>query len=521
MRKIEILDGTLRDGGYINNWIFQQKNIDMIYEKLLASNVDYIELGYIDENAKVDLNSTKFNSFEATKNIDSSNKNICMIDFGKFSIDKVPKQNETNIHGIRVAFSKKDLKDAINYCKIIKEKGYDVYIQPMVTISYSEKELELLLNLVNNIEPYAVYIVDSFGSMNEKNVIEVLNKYKKSLKEKIKIGFHAHNNLQLAYSNAITFMNNSDNRDIIIDSSVYGIGRGAGNLATELISSYLNNKDKQNYRINYILEIVDNYLLDLKKIKNWGYCLEYYLSAINNCHPNYSKFLSEMHTMTIYDMQSILEKISDEKKNRFDKTYIHEIYTTYMNKKIDDEKSYKKLKTILKNKKVFLFGSGNTLNSNKEKIKNKIEKNTIIISVNDINLLYDCDYIFISNKRRFKSIKNVNMQKVICTSNIDDFNSDNIVFNYFDNLATEYDNSDNALLILLNILIKADIKKVYLAGFDGFSYKNVNYYNNDLDYFMEKESIEKVNDLMSKYLELYNKKIKINWLTDSNYIRRK
>lgn len=521
MKKIEILDCTLRDGGYINNWLFKKKNIDMIYEKLSASKVDYIELGYMDENANSDFDSTKFNSFELIENIACNNRNnVLMIDFGKFPINKIPKQSQTNIYGVRLAFSKKDLREAISYCEKLKEKGYKVFVQPMVTPSYSRKELEILLNLVNRLNPFAVYIVDSFGSMNEEIVINILNMYKDILNKEIKIGFHSHNNLQLAYSNSIAFINNSDDREIIVDSSVYGMGRGAGNLSTELISAYLNNNIQMDYKISYILEIVDNYLLDLKKVKNWGYCLEYYLSAMNNCHPNYAKFLSEMHTMTIYDMQNILASISDEKKIRYYKEYVYELYTTYMNKKIDDKTAYKRLKEILNNKKVFIFGSGNTLSINKKEIENQIDDNTIIISINDINSLYRYDYVFISNKRRFESIVKIESKNIICTSNIDDYPADSIVFDYFDNLAMEYENNDNALLILLNILIKANINEIYLAGFDGFNYRSKNYYNDDLDYFMEKESVDKVNDLMSKYLKLYNKKIHINWLTDSNYIGR-
>lgn len=523
IKMIKVLDCTLRDGGYINDWNFKINNINMICDKLYSSKVDYIELGYIDENCKEDLNNTKFNSFDAIKRLNLKSKNnLCMIDYGKFAIDNVPKKNDTNLFGIRVAFSKKNMIDAIEYCRSLKEKGYNVFVQPMVTSSYTKKELEILLAEVNKLNPYAIYIVDSFGSMNEKDVVALLKKYDKTLNSNIKIGFHSHNNLQLAYSNSLTFIKNHKEREVIIDSSVYGIGRGAGNLATELIVSYLNNNYAKNYKTEFLLEIVDNYLLDLKKEKNWGYCLEYYLSAIHNCHPNYSKFLAEMHTTTIYDMENILNKISDDKKLRFDKEYLIELYTSYMNKKINDNNSYEKLSKILFNKKVLLLGSGTSLKKEQAKLEKKIINNdTVIISVNNINQLFECDFTFISNKRRFSQLKLQKLKNIICTSNIEDYPKESIVFDYINNLATEYENSDNSLLILLNILIKADIKEVSLAGFDGFSVSNEqNYYDDNLSYVIEKEQIDKLNNLMKKYLNLYNKKIKINWLTTSNYTRR-
>lgn len=330
MEHIELLDCTLRDGGYINNWYFEKENINLIYNKLLESSVDYIELGYIDENAEANINSTKFSSFEMVKKVKPSNgKKICMIDYGKYAIEEIPPQEETDVWGIRIAFSKKDLKEALNYCKDIHEKGYKVFIQPMVTISYSQSELDYLLSEVNKIEPYAIYIVDSFGCMRENDIISLITEYKNKLKTNIKIGFHAHNNLQLAYPNAITFIENSEERNIIIDSSIYGMGRGAGNLCTELIAAYLNDK----YKLECLLEVVDSYLKDIKSQKGWGYSIEYCLSAINKCHPNYAKFLKEIEEISTYDIKNILEMIAEDKKIRFDKEYIHTIYDSYLNNK--------------------------------------------------------------------------------------------------------------------------------------------------------------------------------------------
>ena len=517
---VEILDCTLRDGGYINNWLFGRDNINMIVSKLSAANIDYIELGYIDQNGKDDLEYTKFNCFENIPSFECKNKLLCMIDYGKFPIEKVPPQKETNIWGIRIAFSKKNFLDAIKYAKQIKEKGYKVFVQPMVTLSYSVRELNILIDEVNKLEPYAIYFVDSFGSMMENDVIYLFNQYKEKLKNSIRIGFHAHNNLQLAYANAIAFIHKSNN-NIIIDSSIYGMGRGAGNLPTELIIKYLNNLiNSKKYHSEYLLEVVDNYLENLKHNKSWGYCLEYYLSAVYGCHPNYAKFLKEMHTMTIYDMQNILSKVCDDKKIVFDKEYIYDLYETYMNHKIDDKDSYVKLKKLLYNKKVLLLGNGESLNDYKDKIMDSINDNTIVISINNANYLFPYNYLFVSNKRRFATIPNIEKEKILCTSNINYNGSNAIVFDYLDNIVTEYEVSDNSLLMLLNILLKVGVKEVFLAGFDGFNITDENYYDEKLSYIIEKEKVNQLNELMTKYLKFYAKSIKINWITKSKYISK-
>ena len=190
-----------------------------------------------------------------------------------------------------------------------------------------------------------------------------------------------------------------------------------------------------------------------------------------------------------------------------------------MNKKIDDNNSYAELKTILNNKKVLILGSGETLKLEKEKIDNIIDDNTVIISLNEDNQIYNSNYIFISNRRRYKNLDDNNSKKLICTSNVSIDTNNHLIFDYFDNLANDYENSDNVLLMFINILIKADINEIYLAGFDGFSCERKNFYSDELSYITEKERADRVNSIMNKYIKLYSKKIKLNWVTDSNYIK--
>ena len=520
--QIKLLDCTLRDGGYINNWNFGKKNIDYMLTKFKKSKIELIELGYYTDIKKANDDCTFYNNlYDLDKKLNNNNY-LVMINYSEVDIDNIPlKESIDNIFGIRVAFHKKDCVKALEYCKKIKDKGWNVFVQPMISMSYSNNEFSKLIKRVNEIKPYAFYIADSFGTMTEFDVINRFKLIDEKLEKNISVGFHSHNNLQLSYSNVISFLNMNLDRNILIDSSVYGMGRGAGNLNSELIIKYLNTKYNKDYDTESLLEIVDNCLIHEKQKNNWGYCLEYYLSAINNCHPNYSKFLSELHTLNIKDINSILKLISEDKKSNFNKEYINELYLTYLNNKFDDKNSYIELSKILKNKKLVLLGSGNSLISEKKLIDKKIDKNTIIISLNNRNSLYKVDYIFISNKRRYNENLPFLDKNIMCTSNIfDDIDKakENIIFDYTSNLAQEYDTNDNVLLIFLNILIKSNIKKVYLCGFDGFNINNDNYYSDDLDYQIDKERIEKINNDMKKYLEFYSKKIDINWITKSNYM---
>ena len=82
--------------------------------------------------------------------------------------------------------------------------------------------------------PYAFYLVDSFGTMKRKDMLRFFYMIEHNLREDIVIGFHSHNNLQLAYANAQTLVDLQTSRSLILDSSIMGMGRGAGNLNSEL-----------------------------------------------------------------------------------------------------------------------------------------------------------------------------------------------------------------------------------------------------------------------------------------------
>lgn len=310
---IKILDCTLRDGGYINNWSFGNENIKYICYKLAQANIDFIEVGYLNSNATDDENKTKINKINIEKS-DIITPKLMMINYGDYNVDELPEYNEQiDIQGIRLAFHKKNMNEALAECKKIKKKGYKLFIQPMLSISYNKNEFSTLIEYVNEIEPYAFYIVDSFGSMEYKEIEKYTNIIKENLKRNISVGFHSHNNLQMAVSNTDYFISLlSNDFNIIIDSSVYGMGRGAGNLPTELCIQHIVNQKK--YDIEPILDIIEKVLMAIKQEYPWGYAIEYYISARHKCHPNYAKYLVDKKTININDIEKIIKMIPEEKK---------------------------------------------------------------------------------------------------------------------------------------------------------------------------------------------------------------
>ena len=208
MNSLKVLDVTLRDGGCVNNFNFGQTYMEKILSAQEASGVEMIELGYIDEKNGSVSGRTQYISEEVIPESILQHKKsgvtyLAMMDYGKFNIDKLHSRTTNGIDGIRMAFHKKNYRDMIPLGKKIIEKGYQFYIQPMITLRYSDSELLELIELVNQELPDAsgFYIVDSFGEMRPNDMDRMLNLVDHNLISTMTLGFHSHNNLQLSYSN--------------------------------------------------------------------------------------------------------------------------------------------------------------------------------------------------------------------------------------------------------------------------------------------------------------------------------
>ena len=344
MKNIQILDCTLRDGGYVNNNTFGKKNIKKIITYLENCGIDIIECGYIMDDINNNEDKTEYSSFdnfikECSIKPQENLTYALMLLGEKYNISNLPQCKNDNINTIRMTFHKKNIKKAIEYAKKIIKKGYRLYMQPTVIMNYSDDEIVAMIKTFNDeLDIEAIAIVDTFGEMTTKDIIHVTKLFDDNLKPSTKLAFHSHNNLQMAFSNAVTFIETiREDRPIVIDSSIYGMGRGAGNLPTELIASYLNTNYNKKYNITPLLEATDNIIEKIKEKENWGYSLPYYLSAIYSCHPSYIIYLLNKKMINNNDIHNIIKMISKDKKVEFDKEYITELYQVYNSNDMDDK----------------------------------------------------------------------------------------------------------------------------------------------------------------------------------------
>lgn len=521
IKSISVLDCTLRDGGYCNKWEFGQESISEIVQALTDSEIEIVECGFVSNKITFNKNNTKFPSVESIDQYLPKKRTkasyVAMINCGEYDTSNIPERSEDSIDGIRIAFHKKNIDSGLEMCRQVKSKGYDVFIQGMVTIAYSDEEFIDFIKKVNDLQPYAFYIVDSFGNITSKELMRYFLLCENNLKKGIKIGFHSHNNLQLAYSNAKLLSEIQTDCDLIIDSTIYGMGRGAGNLNTELFIEYLNHSIDKKYDLKPLLNVMDDIINNFYLANPWGYSLPNYLSAINNAHPNYAGFFSDKNSLNIDSMSEIFQMMDPNKKLEFDPTYAEDIYYRYMESNKQSDEHLEDLRSLINGRTVLLIGPAMSSKTEKDKIIDYMKNDIVAVSVNHAYPYANPRFIFIGNMRRFKRLSKEKRSQCIITSNIVSDEAYARV-NYRNLLNDEEMVSDNAGLMAIKLFHSLGASKIVLTGFDGYSLdSSENYADSRMMFVTKKAIVEERNRAMSKVLNAMMNSIDIEFLTKPIY----
>ena len=524
-----LLDCTLRDGGYVNDWEFGHERIVEIFERLVSSGVDAIEIGFLDDRRKFDINRTIMPNTEAINKIfaglDKGNALVvAMIDYGTCKLENIQPCKDTFIDGIRVIFKEHLMYEALAFCKQLKDLGYKVFAQMVSVTTYTDEKLKEYAELVNSVKPYANSMVDTYGLLHQDQLMHIFHKLDEYLDPEIIMGFHAHNNFQLGYANCIEYLTSSTKRTILADGTLYGMGKSAGNAPIELLTMFMNERFGTNYDISQLLEAIDNTIMDIYRKQYWGYNLFFYIAASTKCHPNYVSFLMNKKTLSVKQILEILHSLTFEKKLLYDAKYAEQVYLDYQNVACDDKLDISTLKQELKNQIVLLLGPGTSLNRQKARIRKFVlENNPLVISVNFRPNDFDANYIFLTNSKRYTQLlgdlkENNTNAKIIATSNVTRAMNDfDYILNYNRLIDKEAEIIDNSLVMLLKALIILEVKDVHLAGFDGYSKRGDNYFNVNREYSYVKEKSAYLNKYVQNFIEENKDKLAVKFITKSHY----
>lgn len=317
MGKLKILDCTLRDGGYINNWRFGEAAIKDICEQNTAAGADILEVGFL-RDIKEDKDTAVFSSMDSLQGfIGEKNPAIqyaLMAEMANpFPHEKISARSSHSFDILRYTFWKRCLNEGWEYCRMIKNKGYDLCVQPTRVEQYNIADFQDMIIRFGSLEPCAIYIVDTFGLLTKDMLKWYADIADRFLPEKVALGYHAHNNMQQAFSNAVAFQELNLDRDIIIDVSAFGMGRGAGNLNSEIFLNYLNENCGGQYNIMPIYAVWDKWLKDIYDKNKWGYTLYYLISAYYKGNPEWASYFMR-NKFSVVDADRIMKSIPYEER---------------------------------------------------------------------------------------------------------------------------------------------------------------------------------------------------------------
>lgn len=286
---IKVLDATIRDGGLCNNFEFTDEFVTELYKTNIKSGVDYMEFGYRASKKMFDpekFGKWKFCTEEDIRSIVGDNisdmKISVMADVGRcdFKEDFIPK-SESVIDMVRVACYIHQIPAAVEMVEHFHNLGYETTCNIMAVSQANTDQVAEALEMLGNSSVDVIYLVDSYGSLYPETAEELAKKYLEAGEKYGKaIGFHAHNNQNLAFANTIETMSYGVS---YLDATAMGMGRGAGNCAMELLLGFLKNPK---YNLYSLLTFLENYMVPLKESGiTWGYDIQYMLTGQLNRHP--------------------------------------------------------------------------------------------------------------------------------------------------------------------------------------------------------------------------------------------
>lgn len=500
---MKILDCTLRDGGYYTNWDFNKEIVSNYCKAMENLPVDYIEVGYRSiplEGYYGQYFYCPIDIIEWLKGMMPSKKLAIILnekDIRPENVNKLLKPCLGLISLVRIAIDPKNFSRAIALAKAVKELGFEVAFNVMYMSSWEENNS--FLDTIHEIEGIVdyFYMVDSYGGILQDDVIELTRMIKS--KTNVKLGFHGHNNLEMALINTLTAVKEGCD---IVDATITGMGRGAGNLKTELLLTFLNKHKNLNFDFNILSGTVADFE-KLKKAYKWGTSLPYMFSGANSLP---QKKVMEWVSLNRYSMETILNALKNQ-KNKSIENFVLPVFKP--------EKNYDN---------VLIIGGGNTILEHRSAVEKFIAKHTnlavIFAGVRHVELfkhIKPSTFIILSGKegKKMNSAIEINSKTkfiyppsprimgTTITNNIKPSAYELEPITFSDN------HFDSPLTIAAQLGLNLKANTMFFVGFDGYDDKM-----NNSKHLLASENKEVFNSLNS----IDN--LKITFLTPSSYANK-
>lgn len=318
---VQITDCTIRDGGYLFNKNSAPEFVEGIMKGLSEAGIDFVETGFLQTNVSGESLVYR-DSVDARKYLPADKKTTEFLGFcdnSRYSLENLDNYDGKSFKWLRISFAKHEIDDSLEFCAGAMQKGYFVQFNPMDSISYTDDERAALIKKVNEVKPAAFSIVDTFGAMDMLDLVHIFKQVDSLLDRNIKIGLHSHDNLGLscALAERVIELSEDSGRDIIVDGSLFGMGRGAGNAKTELLADYINKHCNGKYNLQKLLQVIDKYIVPVQNEVDWGYDLPMYVCGTKHAHVDNAYHLRDNYGSTAEEMLNLIDKLTIQERTRY------------------------------------------------------------------------------------------------------------------------------------------------------------------------------------------------------------
>lgn len=481
---MKILDCTLRDGGYYTNWDFSQEITDVYFKAFNSLPVDYLEIGYRSGPLKDYLGAYFYCPVSLLTKIKEKSKSKLVVILNEKDVKASDARAVLEpciglIDMVRMAIDPKNFERAILLAEEIKKMGFEVGFNVMYMSKWKyQSEFLKSINKVDGLADY-FYMVDSYGGVFPNDVKETYNLVRSE--SNVKIGFHGHNNMEMALINSLTAMECGAD---MIDATVSGMGRGAGNLKTELLLTALNARDGLEVNFNALSEVVDSFE-ELQKEYGWGTNLPYMVSGGNSLP---QKDVMEWVSKRYFSFNSIIRALQNQKEGKKDN---------------EELKPFAPQKTF---KKAIVIGGGKSSVLHIEAIKEFIAKESGDICLihassknaalyNDLNGIEQFFCLVGSEGHRLENVfGNIKEFKGTCIlppfpRKMGTYVPSNVMNQSYELSKSEIDYplNDTHTILALQTAMELKVEELFLVGYDGYPKESISSKEHEL--FIENQAI--------------------------------
>ena len=469
MGNANLLDCTLRDGGYINQWRWGFSSARDIINTLTKAGTDVVEVGFLRNVDAYDENITVCNTIEQLNRLLPQNTRHTiysgMAMRSNYDINKLSPYSGTGVELIRITAHDYDIREGMDFARAVKARGYKLAINPINIMGYADSDLLWILDEVNKIHPYQFSIVDTFGSMRRRDLERIVSLVDHNLAPDIRVGLHLHENMAMSFSLAQQFLDKHLRRDTTVDASLLGMGRIPGNLPIELTADYMNDVLGTDYDIDELMDAIQDHIAPIKGEAQWGYSPAYFLSARFNLHRDYAEHYLGKGDLTNRDINHILSSFDRAKATAYDPAYADTLYREYQSRQIDDTAAMAALQTAFAGKTVLVLAPGASLGSTAGKEAVRAAGADLSVSANFIPDFTTPAYAFFTNSKRYDKLEGAGCP-VIATSNL---RAENAAYTVgYNRLSASSAVGANSVVMLLRLLAACGAARVLLAGADGY-----------------------------------------------------